>query len=189
MPFRPRTASLVESHQSDKTSLMLSHIAGPEVCGSSGSVASEGRCHHVSVRELTTTLTLEKAMAAPAVMGCKLQPHGRKKPIARGIPSTLYMHAHKRFRRMTRKMPRDKCNAATTSRRFGRIRTMSAASTATVVPDESAMPRDAATSAGESLMPSPTCDLLNTSALVDRKRSDRPLRHPHHPFPSVAPRP
>lgn len=36
------------------------------------------------------------------------------------------------------------------------MRTMSAASMATEVPDESAMPTEAATSAGESLIPSPT---------------------------------
>lgn len=57
---------------------------------------------------------------------------------------------------MTEKMDRERLSAATTSRRSERMRTISAASIATEVPDESAMPTEAATSAGESLIPSPT---------------------------------
>lgn len=58
---------------------------------------------------------------------------------------------------MTAKIFRERWRAATTSRRSERMRTMSAASIATDVPEERAMPTDAATSAGESLIPSPTC--------------------------------
>lgn len=66
------------------------------------------------------------------------------------------MHAQTRLRRMTEKMERERLSAATTSSRSERMRTMSAASIATDVPEERAMPTEAATSAGESLMPSPT---------------------------------
>ena len=77
--------------------------------------------------------------------------------MAKGIPRMLYMHAHMRFRLIVEKILRDRWRAATTSSRSERIRTISAASIATVVPDESAMPTEAATRAGESLIPSPTC--------------------------------
>ena len=76
--------------------------------------------------------------------------------MASGMPRTLYMQAQMRLRWIVRKMARDKSKAATTSRRSERIRTMSAASIATEVPEDSAMPTVAATSAGESLIPSPT---------------------------------
>ncbi len=59
---------------------------------------------------------------------------------------------------MTRKMDRERLRAATTSRRSDRMRTMSAASIATDVPLESAIPTSATTRAGESLIPSPTYD-------------------------------
>src|ERR1700732_2097937 len=99
-----------------------------------------GRVHHFSSNELVTTLTDEKAMAAPAIIGCMYRPKGRRKPIASGTPMTLYMHAQIRFRLITAKILRERWRAATTSRRSDRIRTMSAASMATEVPDESAMP-------------------------------------------------
>ena len=57
---------------------------------------------------------------------------------------------------MTLKIEVERCRAATTSSRSERISTMSAASIATDVPDDKAIPAVAATSAGESLMPSPT---------------------------------
>lgn len=77
--------------------------------------------------------------------------------MARGTPMILYMHAQTRFRLMTAKMLRERLRAATTSRRSDRIRTTSAASMATEVPEDNAIPTVAATSAGESLIPSPTC--------------------------------
>ena len=76
--------------------------------------------------------------------------------MAKGIPKMLYMHAQMRFRLIVEKILRDRWRAATTSSRSERIKTISAASTATVVPDESAIPTEAATRAGESLIPSPT---------------------------------
>lgn len=123
---------------------------------SSTKILSFGRFHHLSINELLTTLTLENAIAAPAIIGCKLQPRGRKKPMANGMPRMLYIHAQMRFRLIVEKILRDRCRAATTSSRSERIKTISAASIATVVPDESAMPTEAATRAGESLIPSPT---------------------------------
>ena len=57
---------------------------------------------------------------------------------------------------MTEKIVRDRWSAATTSSKSERISTMSAASMATDVPEESAIPNVAATRAGESLIPSPT---------------------------------
>ena len=53
--------------------------------------------------------------------------------------------------------------AATTSKREERIKTISAASMATGVPEERAMPTEAATKAGESLIPSPTYAAQNQS--------------------------
>jgi hypothetical protein len=50
---------------------------------------SFGLFHHLSIKELVTTLTLEKAMAAPAIIGWRLKPSGRKNPIANGIPRML----------------------------------------------------------------------------------------------------
>jgi hypothetical protein len=43
----------------------------------------------LNVSELTTTDTLENAIAAAAIIGCRCKPHGKKKPIARGIMRTL----------------------------------------------------------------------------------------------------
>ena len=57
---------------------------------------------------------------------------------------------------MTKKILRERWRAATTSNKSERMSTMSAASMATDVPVESAIPSVAATRAGESLMPSPT---------------------------------
>lgn len=48
-----------------------------------------GRFHHLSMSELVTTLTDENAIAAPAIIGCRCTPRGRKRPMASGIPSTL----------------------------------------------------------------------------------------------------
>lgn len=76
--------------------------------------------------------------------------------MANGIPKMLYTHAQRRFRLIVEKILRDRWRAATTSSRSERIKTISAASIATVVPEESAMPTEAATRAGESLIPSPT---------------------------------
>jgi hypothetical protein len=42
-----------------------------------------------NVNELKTTDTLLNAIAAAAIIGCKWNPQGRKKPIARGIMNTL----------------------------------------------------------------------------------------------------
>ena len=58
---------------------------------------------------------------------------------------------------MTKKILRERWRAATTSNKSERMSTMSAASIAIDVPEESAIPNVAATRAGESLMPSPTC--------------------------------
>ena len=76
--------------------------------------------------------------------------------MASGMLSMLYKHAQMRFRRIVPQIARERCSAATTSSRSERMSTMSAASIATDVPDERAMPTDAATSDGESLIPSPT---------------------------------
>ena len=103
-----------------------------------------------------TTLTELKAIMAPAIIGWRWRPKGKKIPMASGIPSTLYTHAHTRLRRIVRKIDWERSSAATTSSRSERMSTMSAASTATDVPEERAMPTVAAASAGESLMPSPT---------------------------------
>lgn len=66
---------------------------------------------------------------------------------------------------MTKKILRERWRAATTSNKSERMSTMSAASMATDVPVESAIPSVAATRAGESLMPSPTyCDQKLTYA-------------------------
>lgn len=66
-------------------------------------------------------------------------------------------------------MARPRERAATTSRRSDFMRTTSAASTAMDVPDESAMPTEAATSAGESLMPSPTFRMRANQISVIRR--------------------
>jgi hypothetical protein len=50
---------------------------------------SIGLRHHLSVSEEVTTETEEKAMAAPASIGCIYRPNGSRIPIARGIPMTL----------------------------------------------------------------------------------------------------
>lgn len=73
----------------------------------------------------------------------------------------LYTHAHMRFRLITAKMDRERWRAATTSRRSDRMRTISAASIATEVPDDNAIPTVAATRAGESLIPSPTYEIIH----------------------------
>ena len=70
----------------------------------------------------------------------------------------LTWRSQSRFRRIVEKIALERCSAATTSSRSERMSTMSAASIATEVPEESAMPTDAATSEGESLIPSPTYD-------------------------------
>ena len=57
---------------------------------------------------------------------------------------------------MTEKILRERWRAATTSNKSERMSTISAASMATDVPVESAIPSVAATRAGESLIPSPT---------------------------------
>jgi len=157
------------------TPLILFHLVTPdpmldhpnvEVAGAVGSalngfrsstkILSFGRFHHLSINELVTTLTLENAIAAPAIIGCKLQPRGRKNPMAKGMPRMLYTHAQMRFRLIVENILRDRWRAATTSSKSERIKTISAASIATVVPDERAIPTEAATRAGESLIPSPT---------------------------------
>ena len=126
------------------------------VCNSSCITLCCGRTHLLSINELVTTLTELNAIIAPAIIGCKWMPNGKKMPMASGIPRTLYTHAHAKLRLMVLKIVRERSRAATTSRRSERIRTISAASIATEVPDESAIPTVAAASAGESLIPSPT---------------------------------
>lgn len=70
---------------------------------------------------------------------------------------TLYKHAQMTWGRMVSKIVRERCGATTTtSRRSEHIRTTSAASVATEVPDERPTPTDAATRDGESFIPSPT---------------------------------
>ena len=54
--------------------------------GSSERRAIRGRRHHRSVSDEPTTETDENAIAAPAIIGCKCTPHGRKSPIASGMP-------------------------------------------------------------------------------------------------------
>ena len=51
----------------------------------------------MSVREPQTTETELMAIAPAAIIGCRWNPHGKKKPIASGIMSTLYTHAKIRF--------------------------------------------------------------------------------------------
>lgn len=117
---------------------------------------SFGRFHPLNARELSTTLRLENAIAAPAIIGCMCSPSGKNRPIASGMQNKLYRHAHTRFLLIVPSVFRERSSAATMSSRSGRMRTMSAASTAMDVPDESAIPTVAAASAGESLIPSPT---------------------------------
>jgi len=91
----PANTPLTLSHM-----VILDHTPAEDVVGAVGSELNEssrpsvkilsfGRLHHLSINELATTLTLEKAIAAPAIIGCKLHPSGRKKPMAKGIPSML----------------------------------------------------------------------------------------------------
>jgi len=61
-----------------------------------------------------------------------------------------------KFKRICRKIRRERSRAATTSKRSDFMRTMSAASIAISVPVQSAIPTSAVARAGESLMPSPT---------------------------------
>src|SRR5699024_590107 len=105
-----------------------------------------------------TTDTLEAAMAAPAAIGGSIiPPKGRKRPMAKGRPMRLYKQAHMRFILMRLKTDLDRERLAGTERRSsGRIRTTSAASVATSVPDARAIPIEAVDRAGESLMASPT---------------------------------
>jgi len=61
-----------------------------------------------------------------------------------------------------------RCKAAGMSRRdWGRMRTMSAASIATSVPEDIAIPTFAVASAGESFMPSPTMATISPEAWSD----------------------
>lgn len=76
---------------------------------------------------------------------------------------------------MTKKILRERWRAATTSNKSERISTMSAASMATEVPVESAIPSVAATRAGESLMPSPTYygqNSIHAHCKSEKKRSN-----------------
>jgi len=93
--FLPANAPLILSHM-----VTPDHTPGGDVVGAVGSELNEssrssvkilsfGRFHHLSNSELATTLTLENAIAAPAIIGCKLHPSGRKKPMAKGIPRML----------------------------------------------------------------------------------------------------
>jgi len=115
-----------------------------------------GRSHRLGRRELVTTLTELKAIIAPAIIGCRWKPRGRKTPMASGIPSTLYMHAQMRLSLIVSNIEHERSRAATTSSRSDRMSLMSAASITTDMPEETAMPTVAASSAGESLIPSPT---------------------------------
>lgn len=56
---------------------------------SPGMKLDAGRFHHLNMSELVTTLTDENAIAAPAIIGCRCTPRGKKRPMASGIPSTL----------------------------------------------------------------------------------------------------
>jgi len=49
-----------------------------------------GLIHLFNSRLLTTTLTELQAIAAPAAIGCRLRPQGKKKPMANGKPIALY---------------------------------------------------------------------------------------------------
>jgi hypothetical protein len=48
-----------------------------------------GRVQNLRNKLLVMTLTLENAIAAAAVMGCRCHPHGRKTPMASGMPMML----------------------------------------------------------------------------------------------------
>lgn len=67
------------------------------------------------------------------------------------------MVAQMKLSRIWRKMRRERSRAATTSSKSDFMRTISAASIAMSVPVQRAIPTSATASAGESLMPSPTC--------------------------------
>jgi hypothetical protein len=82
---------------------------------------------------------------------------------------------------MTEKILRERWSAATTSNKSERMSTMSAASMATEVPVESAIPSVAATRAGESLMPSPTyCGQKSICAKCKEREKIEPLQPLHH---------
>ena len=91
---------------------------------------------------------------------------------------------------MTKKILRERWRAATTSNKSERMSTMSAASMATEVPVESAIPSVAATRAGESLMPSPTyCGQKSIYAkCVTTEKKIEPLQPLHH-LSALAPSP
>ena len=103
--------------------------------------------------------------------------------MANGIPRMLYRHAQRRFRLIVEKILRDRWRAATTSSRSERIKTISAASIATVVPDESAMPTEAATRAGESLIPSPTW--IEYRQFTRKTRREKGPNEPSRRYPPV----
>ena len=92
----------------------------------------------------------EKAIAAPAIRGL------RRPQAANGIAATLYPNAHKRLPRMVFRVLRARLMAVATTRRSSRTMMRSAALSATSVPEPTARPRSALTSAGPSLIPSPT---------------------------------
>src|SRR5438270_174212 len=85
-----------------------------------------GLFHNFNSKLEHTTLTLEHAIAAPAIIGCKCHPHGKNNPIANGIPKTLYKHAHMKFIFILRNITLDKSIAATTSIISDLIKTISA---------------------------------------------------------------
>ncbi len=97
--------------------------------------------------------------------------------MASGTPNTLYTHAQRRLRLIVPNIERERSRAATTSSRSDRMSTISAASTATDVPEESAMPTVAAASAGESLIPSPTWRMLHKAKMSAPKK--RQTYHSH----------
>ena len=87
-----------------------------------------------SRRALDTTVTEEKAMAVPAIIGL------RRPAAANGIPIQLKIRAQKRFCLILVKVLRLKLIACTNELRSLRTKTISAASTAMSVPDPMAKP-------------------------------------------------
>ncbi len=71
-----------------------------------------------SNKELMTTLTEEKAIAALAIHGCNVTPIGTRNPAANGIPITLYTTAHIKLALILLTVRPDRLIAAITSIRL-----------------------------------------------------------------------
>ena len=97
--------------------------------------------HHLRIKELATTLTEERAIAAAANEGGNSIPvNGKSTPIAKGIPIRLYTKAHAKLVHILRIVARPKSSDETASIRSLRTITKSAASSAISEPAPIANP-------------------------------------------------